>query len=502
MGLEGCIEFTDENQDTFESTVCGQIASYYYMSYKTMGIFKQSLKSDCSIIELIRILSSATEYDELPVRHNEDKLNFALSKEVPFDTSDLAMDEPSTKAILLFQAHFSRLQLPITDYVTDLRSVLDQSIRILQAMLDYTSSSDHAWLQCTLKIVNLIQMITQGRWLNDSTIANLPNITEKSVMNLWKNGIETLPELMACHSEKIKNILKEDEELTPEDISSIIKTIRFKYPRIDVQVTLSAFEIGLDSDLLVLCRLRRYSGNPNKIYSPKWYKPKLEGWIIVIALHSSNKLLAMKRCRVQTQWRTTKIKVTTPANSSDIPDYDEEKKKILFDVYIMSDAYLGLDQFYTISCNLDILQQPREIGGFGRSKFEAAAKTKRRLYDDDTSSIASSTLLSERMEENDPFLNIETTNDLIGLKQEVNGNNNDEKSLLKGGSYAQSVLSGATFDTSLLDLRNRPESMEFVDANSIQIDFDDLRSVVTDITDNDEDARSILTQATSIKKWD
>merc|ERR1712228_203399 len=349
-------------------------------------------------------------------------------------------------------------------------------------------SSDHSWLQCTLKIINLIQMITQGRWLNDSTIANLPNMTEKSVMNLWKNGIETLPELMACHSQKIENILRKDDELTVDDISSIIKTIRFKYPRIDVQVTLSSFDIGLDSDLLILCRMRRYSGNPNKIYSPKWYKPKLEGWIIVIALHSSNKLLAMKRCRVQRQWRTTKIKVTTPANLSDIPEYDENTKKILFDVYILSDAYLGLDQFYTISCNLDILQQPREIGGFRGSKFEKVKKP--RLYDDDTSSIAS----TERMNENDPFLNIETTNDLIGLKQAAN---ND-----KGGSYAQSVLSGATFDTSLLDQRNRPQSSEFVDASTIEIDYDELRSVVTDITDNDDDARSILTQATSIKKWD
>ena len=161
----GCLEFNDENQNTFESTVCGQIASYYYMSYKTMAIFKQSLAADNTINELIRILSSTTEYDELPVRHNEDKLNFELSKQVPFSVSDLAMDEPSTKAILLFQAHFSRLQLPITDYVTDLRSVLDQSIRILQAMIDYTSSAEHLWLQTTLKLVNLIQMITQGvKW--------------------------------------------------------------------------------------------------------------------------------------------------------------------------------------------------------------------------------------------------------------------------------------------------------------------------------------------------
>lgn len=42
------------------------------------------------------------------------------------------MDDPHTKAHLLYQSHFSRLKLPSTDYETDLKSVLDQSIRILQ----------------------------------------------------------------------------------------------------------------------------------------------------------------------------------------------------------------------------------------------------------------------------------------------------------------------------------------------------------------------------------
>lgn len=553
----GCLEFGDENQDTFESTVCGQIASYYYMSYKTMAIFKQSLKSDCTINELIRILSSTTEYDELPVRHNEDKLNFELSKEVPLKVDDLAMDEPSTKAMLLFQAHFSRLQLPITDYVTDLRSVLDQSIRILQAMIDYTSSADHLWLKCTLKLINLIQMITQGRWLNDSTLSNLPGITEQSVINFWENGIETLPELLVCPYDKTRNILRQDEELADEDIDDIMKCIRYKYPRIDVQITLSSFDIGLDSDLMVLCRLKRYSGNPNKIYSPKWYKPKLEGWIIVISLHNSEKLLAVKRVRISRQWKTTRIKIHTPSNVEEIPDYNEEEKTLLLDVYIMSDAYLGLDQFYTVSCNLDIYQQRKQIGGPQRSKFDQAKRRfSKRYQDDDVSSIATSTAFSSRLtnmndnndekvvesKQDDPFFNLETADDLLDLKAAISGSSgsgsggNDtaeyeeemKQSQLEYRSYAQSaggqsrggqsgityisgvhgqsgqvyddvtVLSGATFDTQLLDPRNRPQIDDR--ASTIQIDFDDLRSVVTDITD--DDAQSILTQQTIIKKWD
>ena len=41
-------------------------------------------------------------------------------------------DDPHAKAGLLIQAHLGRLQLPISDYITDTKSVLDNSLRILQ----------------------------------------------------------------------------------------------------------------------------------------------------------------------------------------------------------------------------------------------------------------------------------------------------------------------------------------------------------------------------------
>lgn len=55
-----------------------------------------------------------------------------LAKLCPLQVDSLSMDSPHIKALLLLQAHFSHLHLPCSDYYTDLKSVLDQSIRILQ----------------------------------------------------------------------------------------------------------------------------------------------------------------------------------------------------------------------------------------------------------------------------------------------------------------------------------------------------------------------------------
>lgn len=61
--------------------------------------------------------------------------------------------------LAVVQAHFSKVDLPITDYVTDLKSVLDQSIRVIQAMIDLCANS--GWLSSTITCMHLLQMVMQ-----------------------------------------------------------------------------------------------------------------------------------------------------------------------------------------------------------------------------------------------------------------------------------------------------------------------------------------------------
>lgn len=53
----------------------------------------------------------------------------------------------------------SRLPLPISDYVTDTKTVLDNSLRVLQAMVDICA--DAGWLAASLTVMNLVQSIIQ-----------------------------------------------------------------------------------------------------------------------------------------------------------------------------------------------------------------------------------------------------------------------------------------------------------------------------------------------------
>jgi activating signal cointegrator complex subunit 3 len=109
---------------------------------------------------LIDILSKAKEFAGLPVRHNEDILNEALSHLVPLKVPKHSLESPHVKANLLLQAHFDRCPLPITDFITDTKSVLDQSIRVIQGMIDI--SAHKGSLENVQNLINLLQMLVQG----------------------------------------------------------------------------------------------------------------------------------------------------------------------------------------------------------------------------------------------------------------------------------------------------------------------------------------------------
>jgi len=189
----GCVEYNSE-EETVTATTLGRLASFYYLSHETIEYLNGALTPFADPDSLISVLASAKEFFGLPVRHNEDVLNEALTHLVPLKVPKHDLDNPHVKANLLIQAHLQRCPLPITDYFTDTKSVLDQSIRVLQGMIDVSAHKGH--LQTTINLVHLMQMIIQGRWLDQSTFGNIPYFTDRTVRKLATLGIYYLPQLV------------------------------------------------------------------------------------------------------------------------------------------------------------------------------------------------------------------------------------------------------------------------------------------------------------------
>ena len=96
----GCIEYNKDEQSLLTTTL-GYLASFYYLSHETITQLGEKVNEKSCIPELIEILSKAKEFAGLPVRHNEDVLNEALTHLVPFKVSNHELESPHVKAHLL-----------------------------------------------------------------------------------------------------------------------------------------------------------------------------------------------------------------------------------------------------------------------------------------------------------------------------------------------------------------------------------------------------------------
>lgn len=178
-----CVRLVADNPEdpsssiTLVSTPLGRISSFYYLSHGTIRLFQDELGSDNDIArflpleDLLDLLTRANEYATLPVRHNEEILNDELAKKCPMSMERKSMESSHTKASILIQAHCSRLKLPVVDYYTDLKTVLDQAIRIMQAMVDIAALNGS--LATTINIINLQQSIMQASWQHDNQILSM-----------------------------------------------------------------------------------------------------------------------------------------------------------------------------------------------------------------------------------------------------------------------------------------------------------------------------------------
>lgn len=370
-----CIDI-DSDERSLIATALGKIASFYYLSHESVRLLYNSLHVDSSVEDVLHLLTQVKEYAELPVRHNEDLLNGDLSKMCPLPVDNSTLDSPHTKAFLLFQAHFSRLQLPCSDYLTDLKSVLDQAIRVIQAIIDIVANQ--GWLCPTLSGIVLMQMTIQARWYKDNTLLTLPHCEAETLESLRAVSVGSLPDaidLCRGNPKRLKAALM--ESMTEAHMQKVMESLE-KLPSLNVSLYLQEVSVAEklswtpvvigpisgtvpDECWMPVQMSREYvlqvvvsghhksgkrGGASVAAVAPKFPKAKDEGWFLILGHKEHRELIALKRigsCRAQ----STKYHMTfmSPA----------EPGHLMYTFFLMSDSYLGLDQEYTIC--LDV-QEP------------------------------------------------------------------------------------------------------------------------------------------------
>jgi len=332
----GCVRVNEDN--TIEALVMGTVASQYYLHYTTVALFSANIRADTSIEALLHVLSGAAEYDELPVRHNEEKFNEGLAKDVRWPVDMRALDDPHVKTNLLLQAHFTRMDLPISDYITDTKSVLDQSIRVLQAMVDVAANG--GWLQTSLSVMHLLQMIMQGLWWEENdqlALKMLPHINGAVLDALKERGISSGSELLSSSADHVRGALR--TVIGPPQVNEFIQ-VWMRLPRVEVNWKLEPSREGRNKEWILHVQLfrrvlKRVSNA--RAYVPHFPKVKDEGWWLVVGNPKTREVYALKRVTFLEHLNSNLV---LPKHLN--PDTQP------ITLYLVSDCYVGLDQEHQI----------------------------------------------------------------------------------------------------------------------------------------------------------
>ncbi|XKL59609.1 hypothetical protein PGB90_000625 [Kerria lacca] len=331
-----CISIEDEIE--CHPLNLGMIAAYYYINYTTIELFSLSLDSKTKMKGLLEIISSAAEYEAVPVRHREDELLRTLAQRVPNKLTTTGQqgvkyNDPHVKTNLLLQAHLSRIQLG-AELQQDTEKILSKAIRLIQACVDVLSSN--GWLSPAVAAMELAQMVTQAMWSKDSYLKQLPHFTPEIIKRCAEKSVETVFDIMELEDEDRIKLL----QLTDAQMADVARFCN-RYPNIELNFEiLNKESIIPGAPINVVVNLEREDEMTGPVIAPYYPLKREEGWWIVIGEPKSNSLLSIKRLTLQ---QKAKVKLDFVAPNPGHYTYT---------LYFMSDSYLGSDQEYRFTLSV------------------------------------------------------------------------------------------------------------------------------------------------------
>lgn len=331
LSKAGLVELEDDDddeedeEDEFAPLNGAMIASHYNVSFASMKTFSE-LSARSRMRNIIEAVTSASEFDSLPVRADEEHVLARIMSKVPLKVaSDSDLESPQVKAFLLLQAHFSRIALP-ADLASDQRDVLSRVLNLVYACTDTLSSEGHL---NALQAMDLSQMIVQGMWNRESPLLQIPHANEEMLKRCKKYNVETVYDIMSLEDDERDDVL----QLEGDDLQDVAEFVN-KYPNIDVLYEIDLEEpIRANEPKSITITIERDEEMEDLAVVAPFPFAKTEGWWIVIGDSESRQLYAIKKTQVALESQLVSLEFTLPTTGH---------HKLT--IWCMCDSYIDADK--------------------------------------------------------------------------------------------------------------------------------------------------------------
>jgi len=309
--------------------------------YDTYSWFHNTLNEHTLVKWLPEVMAASAEFRHHNVpKTAEDKA--AVSQVMGLVKTNMQKPKHSLPAIVksnvLLHAHLMRKsdEIESPQLQDDLKRMLRLSTSLNDAMISVCKHQDH--LQTATNCIEYGQYLTQGMWVKDSSLLQLPHFTEEEVKHAQKGKGKAgnIVEYIALEDDQKKGMADFSAE-QKQDVLSYLKMIP------DITVDTKVFVDDDEDDNVYegdLCtiRVRLTRNNLAKgekaglIHAPYFPFPKQEAWWIILGT-KEGKIVHIEKVVDPSRIVQHNIKFMAPR----VGDYE-------FDLIVKSNAYVGLDQ--------------------------------------------------------------------------------------------------------------------------------------------------------------
>lgn len=261
------------------------------------------------------------------------------------------LDKGAPKLYGLFVGlHAYLTNTPMSDRLAaDVEAVLRKSDDLIDAMMEIalTKNSKRNYLHTVMAIIEFNQRLTQGLWVKESNLLQIPHFTDVEVGHCRRGQkkVGSLGEYITAAESLTSDNLKGLRDFTPQQIEEVMDFLRI-VPNLDIQVDLEVVdEEGICENDVVTCRVTLTHKNLGEdepvppVHSPRFPYVKRERWALLL-INDKDALIGYLPVKNTERVHTESIKFMSP------PQKAGGHK---FKLHVLSRDYVGLDQVVPIS---------------------------------------------------------------------------------------------------------------------------------------------------------
>lgn len=318
---------------------------------------KKTNERDIGLYDIFEVLAQAREFDDVPLRHNEEKYNVSLAKQIPLKIN---MEMKNLKTYLLLLSRLFNCTFESVDFHLDLKLVMDQVARVINGFIDICLLF-HKYMYIKY-LITIFQCLNQRFNPQKNSLYAVKNITEKQINILKEHHIYNLKDLLS-HDWNVLYSLNIFDKMQINSIAQIpiLKThikVLCKSDQLNKDKTKEKKKSPFQNVECVsflkkenkYCFQMEYCESNRviikvcfTIINKKWkedfyaadYAPKSVQWFFILHDAEDDESISIKRANSAVAGRPSNVSFTLE---------DVERGNHRFTVYVHNDSFFGVDQ--------------------------------------------------------------------------------------------------------------------------------------------------------------